>query len=684
MAVRFLDQESPGVHKSRVRFLDGEPEAQPQIKPQLGQRPAIPGFLKAADKVMGPVLGMLPSIGTAYQATKLAQQVKPTTKEDIPAIAATAATMGIAPYAGLGFQGAMKLAGAAGIAGGFGKATEQAISGEKSDVGSQVGEAVNQAKYQLAGSAAVPVIQGAVKSIAKGYELFGKGGQAAYRAAVSRFKGPNRGVIDEVLDNVTEATPTVPKATEKFFAGIKEKQQKAQEAINTAKNLPVIGATTEDVSGKAVKLAQELRTKSYEASEKAAEALKADPLIDRDELVNPIDALTEQFKVKGKAFGESASKAVAALGRWKSGILEITKGAKASGLLGPTGKPLPGGPPTNVSEKDLKRIMKSIDDDAVWDGPADEPIKKALRGLRGIYKGVLERNTAYKEAIAPSSDLRTKAEKIEELFGLEFQRGNVVAKTTSTPGKARSLLSGKNEVASDIAKKTGMGDIVDSAISRIKSGELKDAVVKQATKAANVRYPDEIKIMRMAETAIRQGRGSPAYKDLDRTLSAVIGPEDGSQLASDIVTSAAKDIFQRSKGNVFSGGSIGSMVGGAKLGESSISQLKKIDDFFSTLAISAKEAGKRGVPIDGATTGTLLRTLVPKDQSSSVKPIKNAQLSGAILNFKNSDDAREASKSLPIGTKIRLNGEIMEIVEPGRLRGKGAPKAIRYVGQADV
>lgn len=63
-------------------------------------------------------------------------------------------------------------------------------------------------------------------------------------------------------------------------------------------------------------------------------------------------------------------------------------------------------------------------------------------------------------------------------------------------------------------------------------------------------------------------------------------------------------------------------------------------------------------------------------------PAKRSDLVKALMpNYASMDEARKASVSMPHGSKMRVRGSLAQALMPGRSRGKGAPKAIRYLEQ---
>lgn len=434
-------------------------------------------------------------------------------------------------------------------------------------------------------------IKGTGYGLGKGLEYGGKIAKSGYRAFISHIKGTGRQVTDRVFDSVTEDTPLLKEASQSFFGAIGELKKNAAGKLRDAMDMPVSGSTAQEIADKGLVLAKTLRERSSQLAEEASQKLSTEPTISRDELLAPIKELQESLKTKGQIFGQARAEAFAALQRFSTRIKKITEGKPGPNLVDQYGKALPGGPAQPISEVELKDILRAIDGDTIWDGPASEPIIKVLRQFRNSYDSILRRNTEYNKALEPVGKMIKAAEDVEDSLALERGRGKDISPTDQTLNRVKSILTGKRSESEKSLGGVGLRGILESGKKRLEQGTAKEAAVKEAQKAMNVKYPTDVNVYQMAETAARQGKGSPAYVRLERTLQSVLGPEEGSELAESLINSGAKEIFLRGKGSTFVGGSLQGLAG-ASAGEASLQKLLAVDEFLRS-GISTGQAISR-------------------------------------------------------------------------------------------
>ncbi len=385
------------------------------------------------------------------------------------------------------------------------------------------------------------------------------------------------------------------------IGGIKEK---ANLKLSRAQNLPVTGATPEVIANKGIELSKSLRGEVGTLSEKANELLSTEKTIPKTEILGKIQKLIDSLKTSGTTFGKLRGQAESSLKKWADDIDMLGKvdGIDNPGpkfLSGPYGEKIslpaePTAPDVNagkISEFELKQIIKAIDGDTVWDGPASEPIVRVLRSLRGEMDDVLKQNTSYSEAMIPIAKKIRAAESIEDALGLARGSKNSVDVTDQTASKIKSIIAGNKVSSEDDISQVGFKDLINSARKRIEMGDFKDAAIKEAAKALRTRYPSDINIYQMAETAARQGEGSPPYLKLERTMQDILGKEKGSDIARAVLTSQAKELFLRKTGSVFTGGTLKGLTG-SYLGDRNLKTLINIDKAFKVLQAKGSEISR--------------------------------------------------------------------------------------------
>lgn len=606
----------------------------------------------------------------------------------IPAIAGTAA--GIAT-GGAGFIPAVAAAGAAGFAG---RLAEQevrkrslglpAVNPEQPKVpftGIEipdipgVPERLSRAAIEGGTQAAfVPLGLGIAKGVGA---VAGKVGgvadfvKSAYRTALATQKGTNRQVIDLVFDSLQGSSKTTQEAGKKFFDAINKNVSEAKKAAEASRNLPVKGAVADDVEKAAFELSKKLRQESFDAAEEAAKLLDTNPTIDSQRLADIVENLQDSLKVKGEVFGSETKRAYNALESWKSSISKATKGTPPSGLVGPTGKPLPGGQPVKLSELDLKKIIKRIDADTVWDGPADEASKRVLRSLRKQFDDIIKENTAYKDALVPSGFKKEAADKINDAMGFRLERGYETVKTDQTASKIKSILAGKKDVSSGNLEKAGLRDIIASAKNRIEQESIRKAMIKLSEKnLKGIKVPSEIDIAQRAETAARAGIGSPAYQKLEKLMVDVLGKKDGPATAKAMTEAAARNIFDRSKGSTFTGMNLKGLAG-AGVGKAPYESAIRPDRFLSRVqnaasdVVEAKpligkisELGARGgagrnIERERDSTGGFVPGEIPGFFETLVASAKNAASNPRVSEASVRNNKRKEAPKTSLGKAIR-------------------------------
>jgi hypothetical protein len=214
---------------------------------------------------------------------------------------------------------------------------------------------------------------------------------------------------------------------------------------------------------------------------------------------------------------------------------------------------MPGGPPSKISQAELKKLIQNLGRDVEFSGPADEATKKVLRPTWNALSKIVKENDQYRELVAPAKKLIDTADELESALSLERGAGHEINITDRTAGAIKSIIRGNKTVSEDTVKKVGLSDILSAARNRAEQGKAKDTAIKEAMSGMKDKFPSEAKIKTMAEAAARQGPGSGAHTRLVESLTSVLGPQEAEKVAKEIMTAAAKEIMSRGGGSTFTG-----------------------------------------------------------------------------------------------------------------------------------
>lgn len=448
--------------------------------------------------------------------------------------------------------------GAGSVAAGLSSSSEAMATGTPANEAMQQGAVTGLASYGLG------------KGIEKGLSVVGEGVgftgrllKSLYRSKLSGAKGTNRQVVNGVLDALDENIPEVTEAAKPFLDRVSQIQDLSKAALDKAGKTKVVGATEADIAQKGVAVAKALRDASFKIADTARESLPKDEIISQDVLLSPIKQLRESLKVRGSIPGVASKKAESVLASWEDDIVKMTEGGK------------------NLSPFDLKNVLKKIDGDTQFEGPADEPIKAVLRELGGFYRKLLSQNDDFAQSMSKSSKMINTAESIENALGLKRMAKGEISSPDTAMSKIRGIIRGGKPMGEEALKKGGMSELLKSARTRISAETAKTEAMNQAAQVVKAQYPDIVNVRRMAETAARQGMGSPPHMDLRRVMVQFLGEKDGGALADRLVKSGAKDIFNRLEGSHFTG--IKGGILNTKLSESDIVTLGKIDNALQSI-----------------------------------------------------------------------------------------------------
>jgi hypothetical protein len=172
----------------------------------------------------------------------------------------------------------------------------------------------------------------------------------------------------------------------------------------------------------------ELGDKARVGAAKARETLSPsrylnDGAFTRDELVAIVSNEKKRFRTQGKVIGEAKQAAM-------KKIMSLEK--DISKLRGET-----------VSQKNVEKIIKSLDQDINWAAKENAPTNLALERIRRRFDVKLkDKNQGYRESIAPVSKQMKTFKRAQDQFGLKKEVGGFVA-SDATASRLKSIGSGK-------------------------------------------------------------------------------------------------------------------------------------------------------------------------------------------------------------------------------------------------
>lgn len=184
----------------------------------------------------------------------------------------------------------------------------------------------------------------------------------------------------------------------------------AGKALPSAKSYPELA---EDM-GKSLKT---IKNQISDASELAAQTLSNEPNIPKEYVTSPID---DAIKAQGKLIGKTDKSVNQALNELKEDISQ----------LGDT-----------VSQKDIKSLIKKMDDNINWDDQSQNKLNTVLEGLRNSYDKTLKfQNADYKAAMKPVSTRMAVLNNIKRQFNFRNIPGEGLQPTDTTATKVQTAL----------------------------------------------------------------------------------------------------------------------------------------------------------------------------------------------------------------------------------------------------
>lgn len=161
----------------------------------------------------------------------------------------------------------------------------------------------------------------------------------------------------------------------------------------------------EDMAGTVKGLGK--RTKDM--SDAAVDVLTAEQNIPKQTVTSVLDDAIGGIGVQGKAIGPVEKRTQAVLNELKNDLDQLDD---------------------NVSEKDLKAIIKKMDDNINWDDQTAQPLNRSLQKIRtAIDQSLKFRNPAYKQAMKPVSNQTRLIEVLKRKFNLQGEPGVSLDKT---------------------------------------------------------------------------------------------------------------------------------------------------------------------------------------------------------------------------------------------------------------
>jgi hypothetical protein len=205
----------------------------------------------------------------------------------------------------------------------------------------------------------------------------------------------------------------------------------SEEAINarlagraqpTARSYPELA---EDLSGSV----KGLKGQIGDLGKEATQTLSVEPTIPKGYVTAPIDEAVEALGVQGKLVGPTDKRVSETLSALKSDLES----------LGDT-----------ISERDLKGLIKNMDDNINWDDQSQDKLNRVLEGLRSKFDQTLKfQNSNYKNAMEPISQRMSVLDNIKRQFNLRNIPGQGLQPTDTTATKMQTALRENKAVTQD-------------------------------------------------------------------------------------------------------------------------------------------------------------------------------------------------------------------------------------------
>lgn len=180
-----------------------------------------------------------------------------------------------------------------------------------------------------------------------------------------------------------------------------------------------------------------------------------------------------------------------------------------------------------LSEVDLRRLRKKVDDEINWDKEEYEAANNLLMTIRGKLDARLKTNRAYEAAIAPVHEKITQLDDLKKAFRLTKDgQGGLVA-TDTTLSKLKTL-------SDDLGKKQHLKPNTQSSLEQVAPRSVEDL--------------DTNRVFRTLEADTTRGsRTTTPFTIIGGTIGAAVGGAPGAAIggAAGNVTGRAYDKFAR-------------------------------------------------------------------------------------------------------------------------------------------
>lgn len=221
----------------------------------------------------------------------------------------------------------------------------------------------------------------------------------------------------------------VAKALPKIWDGVKYFGKKGlttlgptEEAINArlAGNANSSTKTYGDLAESLPETLKKLRSTTDVLSEEAGNVLSQEPAIPKERILDSLDEAVKGLQIQGQTVGATDKAAANTLSGLKDDLSLL------DGML---------------SEKDLKGIIKKLDDNINWDDQSQNKLNGILQGIRTDYDKALKfRNPSYREMMKPVAENTRLMEDLRRQFNLKGVPGKGLQPTDTTASKIQTAI----------------------------------------------------------------------------------------------------------------------------------------------------------------------------------------------------------------------------------------------------
>ncbi len=160
-----------------------------------------------------------------------------------------------------------------------------------------------------------------------------------------------------------------------------------------------------------------LKGQISEKSDEAAKMLSSEANLPRSYATTPID---EALTAQGKLIGSTDKQVQSVLNSLKEDMSQYGD---------------------NISERDVKTLIKKLDDNINWDDQSQNKLNQTLEGIRSKLDRTLKfQNPAYKQAIKPVSQRMAVLDNIKRQFNFRNIPGEGLQPTDTTASKVQTAL----------------------------------------------------------------------------------------------------------------------------------------------------------------------------------------------------------------------------------------------------